>query len=88
MYHKNGKFVNAKYRKIAEKSFSKEKGAMSCLWNQDAIKENRLIITEGEIDTMSLYEYGISAVSLPDGANGMTWIEVDWDYLGCKSWTK
>jgi len=80
-YKKNKKLVNHKYRSLTEKKFWKEKDCMSVLWNQDNIKPDKLIITEGEIDAMSLAEYGINAVSLPSGANDLTWIENDWDYL-------
>lgn len=41
-----------------------------------------LVITEGQIDSLSLAEAGIkNAVSVPTGAMGMTWIENCWDWL-------
>lgn len=41
-----------------------------------------LIITEGQMDSLSLAEAGIAnAVSVPNGAMGMTWIENCWDWL-------
>lgn len=80
-YHKNGELVNIKYRDMKEKKFRKETGCMSTLWNQDYIEGNKLIIVEGEIDCMSLYEYGLEGVSVPSGVNDMTWIENDWEYL-------
>ena len=43
----------------------------------------RLIITEGQIDTLSLAEAGIkNAVSVPTGANGFTWFQY------CEKWIK
>ena len=80
-YKKNSKLVNVKYRSLSEKKFWKEKDCMSVLWNQDNVEPDKLVITEGEIDAMSLAEYGIKAVSLPSGANDLTWIENDWEYL-------
>jgi twinkle protein len=80
-YHKNGKLVNIKYRSLIEKKFWKEKDCMSTLWNQDNIQGDKLVITEGEIDVMSLKEYGVDAVSVPSGANDLTWIENDWEFL-------
>lgn len=44
---------------------------------------NTLVLTEGQIDSMSLAEAGIeNAVSVPTGANGFTWIPHCWEFLG------
>lgn len=41
-----------------------------------------LVITEGQIDSLSLSEAGINnAVSVPTGANGFTWVPHCWDFL-------
>lgn len=41
-----------------------------------------LVITEGQIDSLSLAEAGIkNAVSVPTGKNGFTWIPHCWDWL-------
>lgn len=41
-----------------------------------------LVITEGEIDALSLAESGIiNAVSVPSGASNFAWIENQWDWL-------
>lgn len=41
-----------------------------------------LIICEGQIDAMSLYEAGVSnAVSVPSGCEDLTWIETCYDWL-------
>ena len=41
-----------------------------------------LIITEGQIDTLSLYEAGIrNAVSVPCGCTNLDWIDHCWDWL-------
>lgn len=42
----------------------------------------RLVITEGQIDSLSLAEAGIeNAVSVPIGMNGFTWIPHCWNWL-------
>ena len=41
-----------------------------------------LILTEGQIDSLSVVEAGIeNAVSVPTGARGFTWIPYCWDFL-------
>lgn len=46
--------------------------------------ENKtLILTEGQIDSLSVAEAGIgNAVSVPTGCNGFTWVPYCWDFLG------
>ena len=80
-YHKAGELVNIKHRGINEKKFIREKGCISTLFNQDNIETNYLIICEGEIDAMSLLEYGLNGVSVPSGVNDLSWIENDFEYL-------
>ena len=42
----------------------------------------RLVITEGQIDSLSLAEAGIeNAVSVPTGAKGFTWVTNCWEWL-------
>ena len=41
-----------------------------------------LVITEGQIDSLSVAEAGIkNAVSVPNGKNGFTWIPQCWDFI-------
>lgn len=41
-----------------------------------------LVLTEGQLDSLSLTEAGIpNAVSVPTGANGFTWVPHCWDFL-------
>lgn len=43
----------------------------------------RLVLTEGQIDSLSVAEAGIeNAVSVPIGCNGFTWVPHCWDFLG------
>ena len=80
-YFKNGEIVNVKYRYIKEKKFYKEKNGEPTLYNMDNIKSDTLYTVEGEIDCLSLYEYGISGTSIPSGTNDLTWIENQWEWL-------
>lgn len=42
-----------------------------------------LVLTEGQIDSLSCTEAGIeNAVSVPTGAKGFTWVPYCWDFLG------
>ena len=41
-----------------------------------------LILTEGQIDSLSVAESGLqNAVSVPTGANGFTWVPYCWDFM-------
>ena len=45
-------------------------------------KNKTLIMTEGQIDSLSVAECGIeNAVSVPTGKNGFTWVRHCWDFL-------
>lgn len=70
-YYLGGQVVNVKYR-TGDKRFRQEKNAKKCFFNFDmAMSSNAdsLIITEGEMDCLALYEAGFRAVvSVPDGA--------------------
>lgn len=81
-YYKNGVLVNRKNRDIIEKhKMSQDKEAEPTLFNRDNIDSDTLLITEGEFDTMALYQYGLKAVSVPNGCDGRTWIDEEWDFL-------
>ena len=42
----------------------------------------RLVVTEGQIDSLSVATAGIAnAVSVPNGANGFTWVPYCWDWI-------
>jgi twinkle protein len=69
-YLKDGEVVNIKHRSH-NKRFRQEKGAVKCLYRFDEITKGKdtLIITEGEIDALSVQEVGYERVcSIPDGA--------------------
>lgn len=81
-YFKNKKIVNVKYRPLDKtQSMWTEKNAEPTLFNRDNILKDELIITEGEYDCMALRQIGLESVSLPNGVNGLTWIDNEWDWL-------
>lgn len=85
---RDGVFTYAKFRKPNKpaKGQPKEwqfKGACPVLFGMDMCAYGQpLIITEGQIDAMSLYECGVhNVVSVPSGCENMEWIETCWDWL-------
>lgn len=68
-YWRNGELINIKYR-TADKKFRLAKDAELIFYNIDSLKDSdTVIITEGEIDCLSLIEAGYkSVVSVPNGA--------------------
>ncbi len=81
LYRKESKLINIKYRLMDEKKFYSEKDCKHVLWDQDNVKGDILYITEGEVDSMALSEYGITGVSIPSGVSDLSWIENDWKFL-------
>lgn len=88
-YDQNHTLRFVKYRKTdfdKERDKNKEwceKDTMPILFGIDQCHDfSRLVITEGQIDSLSLAEAGIpNAVSVPNGARGFTWIENCWDWV-------
>lgn len=89
-----GKLQFVKYRKTdfdktrdKNKEWS-EKDCKPILFGMDRCdaKHNKtLVLTEGQIDSLSVAEaFGgdINAVSVPTGCNGFTWVPYCWDFLG------
>ena len=82
------KFI--KYRKAdfdKSKDKNKEWCESNCMpilfgMNHCDIECEYIVITEGQIDSLSLAEAGIkNAVSVPTGANGFTWVPHCWDFV-------
>lgn len=83
-YLREGDFVNAKYRDVADKrGMRQEKDAEPCLfgWHLIDPRARTVAITEGEIDCMTLHQVGIPALSVNAGAGNHQWIENDWQRL-------
>lgn len=86
VYDAAGKLVNIKGRCLTVKDFTNKKGCAK--WPvglhlvDTAINGRRLIVTEGELDAMSGWQYGLkNVVSLPNGAGDQTWIDLAWAWL-------
>ena len=86
-----GKMQFVKYRK-ADFDKTKDKNKEWCerdcrpiLFGMDQCDPNKsdtLIITEGQIDSLSVAEAGLpNAVSVPTGAKGFTWVPYCWDFM-------
>lgn len=85
-----GRMQFVKYRKTdfdREKDKNKEWCEANCKpilfgMAQCNDKFDRLIITEGQIDSLSVAAAGIeNAVSVPTGAKGFTWVPYCWDWI-------
>lgn len=85
-----GQMQYIKYRKTdfnPEKDKNKEWCESNCKpilfgMSQCNPENKTLVLTEGQIDSLSVAEAGIeNAVSVPSGKNGFTWIPYCWDWL-------
>ena len=76
------KYRNMKYDGTGNKEWC-ERNTKPILFGMDRCEgTDRLIITEGQIDSLSVIEAGCSnAVSVPTGAMGFTWLKNCWDWL-------
>lgn len=76
------KYRNTDYNGEGHKEWC-EANCMPILFGMNHCKEGgRLVVTEGQIDSLSLAECGIdNAVSVPIGMNGFTWVPHCWDWL-------
>lgn len=88
-YDQDGRLQFVKYRKTDfDKTRDKNKewcetNTMPILFGMAQCSNfDTLVITEGQIDSLSVSECGIkNAVSVPTGAQGMTWLENCWDWI-------
>lgn len=92
-YDESGNLQFVKYRKTdfdKEKDKSKEWSEANCkpilfgMDQCDTARSDTLVITEGQIDSLSVEEaFGgnVNAVSVPTGAKGFTWVPYCWDFL-------
>lgn len=89
-YDEEGKLQFVKYRKTdfnKEKDNSKEWCEANCRpilfgMKQCNLENKSLILTEGQMDSLSVAEAGIeNAVSVPNGAKGFTWIPYCYDWM-------
>ena len=76
------KYRNTKYNGKGNKEWC-EKDTMPIPFGmKQCVDFGRLIITEGQMDSLSVAEAGFdNAVSVPTGATGFTWVANCWDWL-------
>lgn len=79
------KYRNAEFQKGISKGSKEwcEADCMPILFGMNHCSEGgQLIITEGQIDSLSVIQAGLSnAVSVPTGANGSTWVPHCYDWV-------
>jgi twinkle protein len=83
-YFRDGELVAVKYRNIRDKSRMRvEKGGAMPLFGWQAIPDDArsVVLTEGELDAVASWQMGYPALSVPNGAQGLTWIEVEYGAL-------
>lgn len=79
-----GALVNTKLRNIAEKRDMRQAaGAEPCLfgWQRVPAAAREVVITEGELDCLTLAQWGVAALSVNAGAGNHQWIAGDWERL-------
>lgn len=85
-YSPSGELVNHSYRTLdAKKEVWQDKGCAPSLWGWHALSDatwqsRSILICEGQIDAMTWAQWGIDALSIPNGG-GKTWIDYDWHNL-------
>ena len=85
----DGKIQFVKYRNTDPERIAKgskefcEPNCMPILFGMNHCQDyERLVITEGQIDSLSVTEAGVpNAVSVPTGKNGFTWVPHCWDFV-------
>lgn len=89
-YLRDGEFIFVKYlgldRPDGKKQIHAEKNCEPCLFGWQALPPSTrtIAICEGEIDAMSLYQYGIPALSVPFGGGSgkkHEWVEYEFDRI-------
>lgn len=86
-YTRDGELINIKYRTNlgnGKKSFRQEKDTESILFGIDQVTQrDYIILTEGEMDTLSWATVGLESVSVPNGAceKNLTWLDNCYDWL-------
>lgn len=77
------KYRNTKHRRGQGNKEWCERGGRPILFGMDQCGgSGQLVITEGQIDSLTLAQCGIeNAVSVPNGQNGFTWLDGCWDFV-------
>lgn len=85
---RDGEIINVKHLALQRDPSGKKrtwqaKDSEPCLFGWDLVSDDTkaIVITEGEMDAMSLHQYGFPAVSVNQGAGNHQWIDSDFDRL-------
>lgn len=85
---RDGELLNVKYLSIDRDAKGKkitrfESGCMLALFGWQAVPDTarEILICEGEIDALSWFQFGIPALSVPNGAKSFTWLENEFEFL-------
>ena len=88
-YDSKGELCFIKYRNTrhqpgqGNKEWCEKEGKPILFGMDRCTGSGRLILTEGQIDSLSLAQAGLeNAVSVPNGKNGFTWLGPCWEFLG------
>lgn len=85
----SGELVNNSYRSLGlvdgKKKVFQDKGCAPCLFGWQAMRaedyaSRSILLCEGQIDAMTWRQWGIPALSIPNGS-GTTWVEYEWENL-------
>lgn len=85
-YSPEGTLINRSYRTLtAEKKVWQDKDAAPCLFGWHALTSDdfasrEILICEGQIDAMTWAQWGIPALSVPNGS-GNKWLDYEWENL-------
>ncbi len=85
-YSPSGTLLNRSYRTLGpNKRVWQDSECAPSLFGWQAIPEQsyrdrKILLTEGQIDAMTWWQWGFPALSIPNGA-GMSWIEHEWENL-------
>lgn len=81
-----GQLVNRSYRTLSEpKKVWQDQGCAPCLFGWQALSEiayrnKAVLLSEGQIDALTWTQWGIPALSIPNGS-GMSWLDYSWSDL-------
>lgn len=89
-YSPSGELLNRSYRSLipdekGNKKVWQDKEAAPSLWGWQALSDEdyakrEILLCEGQIDAMTWAQWGIPALSIPNGS-GTTWLEFEWANL-------
>lgn len=86
-YMRGGELLNAKWLKVerpgGKKIMRLEKDCEPLLFGWQTVPDDarEIVLCEGEIDAMSMHQLGRHALSVPNGASGLQWVEGEYPNL-------